>query len=111
MCGEIDLIPADDIVRADIERLSTDFMERYQVACPVLGDDIVYDEPPFSPGGAPAVVRVYVPFTGEHELFSCSGGTAPVITQEVKVEPNQLVIAMTVERHRIGELREMVLAL
>jgi hypothetical protein len=111
MCGEIDRIPAREIAQADADRLASDYSEKYQVACPALGNDISYDEPPFSASSDSAVVTVYVPFTGNHELFQCTGGSAPVITQEITVQPDQLVIPMRVEQSRIGELPEQVTAL
>jgi hypothetical protein len=111
MVREIDHIPPDDIVRADTEQLATQFMEKYEVDCPVLSEDISYDEPAFSPGSDHVAVPVYVPFTGEPQLFRCSCRSSPIITQEIQVQPNQLVIPMRVERHRIGELPQTIAAL
>jgi len=111
MYDEIDRIPQDDVLRADPDKLSVEFMDRYDVACPVLGEDISYDEPAFSPGSDHVAVTVYVPFAGEHQLLQCSGGSAPVITEHITVQPNQLVIPMHLERRRTGELPQIVGAL
>jgi hypothetical protein len=108
MNEEIDRIPVEEILRADAEQLASDLMEKYQVACPVLGEQRLYDEPPFDPGSNTAVVPVYVPFTGNHELFQCTGGYAPVITLPVEVQPTQLVVGMRVERTRTSELPQRV---
>jgi hypothetical protein len=111
MVGEIDRIPPNDILKADAEQLSTQLMDKYAVACPVLSEDISYDEPVFSPGSEHVTVPVYVPFTGEPQLFQCSGRSSPIITQDVQVQPTQLVIPTRVERYRIGELPQMIAAL
>jgi hypothetical protein len=111
MVAEIDRIPRDDIVTADVDQLSAQFMERFVVACPILGEDISYDEPPFTAGDELVSINVYVPFTGEAQLFHCSGRSAPIITQEVEVRPAQLVIPIRIERHRILEIPEMIRAL
>ena len=111
MVSEIDGIPVAQIVQADAEQLADQFMGKYWAECPALGEDISYDEPPFSPGNDRLTVRVYVPISGDHELFHFTGGSAPVITQEVQVQPNHLVIPMAAERGRIAELPREVHAL
>jgi hypothetical protein len=44
-------------------------------------------------------------------LFKCSGGTAPVITEEIQVQPQHIVIPFRMERSRAGELDQKVDAL
>jgi hypothetical protein len=105
MCQEIDQIPATEIVQADVDQLATKFSEKYQVVCPVLRtDEISYDQPPFSRGNDTVTIPVYVPFTGEAELFKYTGGSAPLIYQTIQVQPGQLVIPMQMERTKIAEL-------
>jgi hypothetical protein len=111
MIEEIDAIPPEEIVGADGDNLAMQFMEKFQVACPVLSDDIGYDEPPFSPRAEQITVKVYVPFTGEAQLFQYSGRSAPVIELPIQVDANQLVIPMRVECHRIGDLPQRMGAL
>jgi hypothetical protein len=111
MIKEIDQVPAEDIVAADVEKLSAQFLEKYQATCPVLSDDISYDEPEFSQGSDRIIVAVYVPFVGDHRLFHCTGGSSPVIKEQIQVQPTQLIIPMQVERGRVGELQQKVSAI
>src|SRR5262249_27537726 len=64
--------------------------------------------PPFSAGSDSIQVVVNVPFTGEAEMFKCTGGCAPVITEEIQVQLGRLVIPMRLERSRAGELDNKV---
>src|SRR5947209_8780967 len=103
MVEEINAIPIGEIARADVDRLAADLAEKYRVACPVIEEGISYDPPPFSP--SPTVtVTVYVPFTGNPELFHCHGGSSPTITEAVEVKPSQLVIRLPVEKQRVGDV-------
>jgi len=65
MYGKIDKVPSEDIMRADVDHPASEFAQKFQVMCPVLGSDINYDPPPFSAGSDSAMVMLYVPFTGE----------------------------------------------
>jgi hypothetical protein len=108
MRKEIDHIPSEDIMRADIDNLASEFARKYQVTCPVLGDDIAYDPPPFSPGNDSIIMAVYVPFTGEAEMFQSHGRSRPVMTESFQIQNNQLVINLRVDKKNISTLSNQV---
>ena len=90
MNNVIDDIPAEEIELAEPERLAAEVAQTFCVTCPVLGKEINYDQPPFSPGSRTVTVPLYVPFTGNHEMFRCHGRSHPVMTQQFQVEEQQL---------------------
>jgi hypothetical protein len=107
MVAEIDSFPNQGVADADAEQLATQFMEKYQVACPVLSDDISIDKPDFSSG--PRVnVAVTVPFTGCADLFRYSGGRSPIITENVQVRADHLVILLEMGRGSASQFEQKV---
>lgn len=111
MYGEIDKVPSEDIIRADVDYLASEFAQKFQVMCPTIGSDIDYDPPPFSPGNDSVIVTLYVPFTGEKDLFQCHGRNYPVMDENFQIQENQLVIQMGVKKRNIGDLANYVHAI
>lgn len=111
MCSEIDNIPAEDIIQANVDELASELAQRFQVTCPVLGNDIVYDPPPFTPGTDSVTVPLYVPFTGDEDMFQCHGHSHPAMTQNFQIQNNQLVIQLRLERKEISQLAKKVKAI
>lgn len=111
MCAEIDRIPDDEIRKADAALLAAEFAAKYQVECPILGDDISIDPPSPAKGNNPTTIQCYVPFSGNHELFQCSGRSAPVLFETINVQRDQLVIPIGVEKSRVGGVKSELLAL
>lgn len=111
MCSEIDNIPVEDIIQANVDELASEFAQRFQVSCPVLGNDIDYDQPPFTPGADSVTVPIYVPFTGDKDMFQCHGHSHPVMTQNFQIQSNQLVIQLRLERKEIRQLDKEVEAI
>lgn len=111
MCGEIDKVSSEDIMRADVDHLASEVAQKFQVMCPMLGSDIDYDPPPSSSGNDSVMVTLYVPFTGEKEMFQCHGRSHPVMTQNFQIQDNQLVIQLRVEKRNISELANHVQAI
>jgi hypothetical protein len=111
MNNVIDDIPAEEIEQAEPERLAADVAQPFYVTCPVLGKKIKYDQPPFSPGSRMVTVPLYVPFTGNHEMFRCHGRSHPVMTEHFQVEEQQLIIHLRLETREISHLPERVKAI
>lgn len=111
MCGQIDVVPSEDIMQADVDHLALEFAKKFQVMCPMLGNDISYDQPPFSPGSESEMVTLYVPFTGDKQMFQCHGRTHPVMTENFQIQDNQLVIQLCIKKRNISKLPDHVQAI
>jgi hypothetical protein len=111
MCSQIDVVPSEDIMQADVDDLALEFAKKFQVMCPMLGNDISYDQPPFSPGRESEMVTLYVPFTGDEQMFQCHGRTHPVMTENFHIRDNQLVIQLCIEKRNISKLPDHVQAI
>jgi len=112
MCNFIDNITSEEIEQAEPVRLAAEIAQRFCVTCPVLLEkEIKYDQPPFNQGSRTATVPLYVPFTGNHEMFHCHDRSYPVIEQQFQVEEEHLVIHLRLETQEISRLPEQVKAI
>jgi hypothetical protein len=113
MYGEINEVPSEDIMQADVDHLASEFAQKFQVMCPILGSgsDIEYDLPPFSPGNDSAMVTLYVPFTGDKKMFQCHVHNYPVMTENFQIRDNQLMIKLCIEKRNINKLDNHVQAI
>ncbi len=111
MNNVIDDIPAEEIEQAEPERLAAEVAKKFCVTCPVLGKKINYNQPPFSQGSRTFTVPLYVPFTGNHEMFRCHGRSYPVMTEQFQVEEQQLIIHLRLETREVRHLPERVKAI
>ncbi|WP_020465556.1 hypothetical protein [Singulisphaera acidiphila] len=111
MCGEIDGVPASEIIGANVDSLAAEFSAKFQVACPLLLPKEIYcEEPAFTGGHEEVSVRVHLPFSGHHQLFKLSGGSAPIISQPIEIYPGELVFSFRLEKNKLDQLHPRVLA-
>jgi hypothetical protein len=104
----IDEIPSGEIEQAQLELLAEEVAQKFIVTCPVLGEDVKYDQPPFNHGSRTVTVSLYVPFTGDSEMFHCHDRSYPVMEEQFQVEKQQLVMRLSLETREIAHLPEIV---
>jgi hypothetical protein len=109
---EIDLIPAEQLVRMDADQVAAEMAAKYAVECPVLKErveDLSVDEPPVAQDTHSDVfIAVHVPFTGDREMFRCYGTTRPYMNDPITIEDGELVMRVRAQRARMDQFMNNV---
>src|SRR5438552_3608766 len=99
LLAEVRQIPDEQIIRLNPDQTAAEMAAKYEVDCPVLGSDFSYDDPPLSQDThSDFFINVYVPFTGDKEMFRCHGSQYPMIREQIEVMNGELELRVRVQR-------------
>jgi hypothetical protein len=96
-----------------VDALCDELTAKYHLDCPVLGDQIEYDEPPFDSDQQQRdlYITVHIPFSGSRDLFQYHGSRSPILMEEIAVESQALVTRVRLQPRNLKELPNIVKAL